>query len=58
MEKEKIIIGWCGVNYEDTGLFETREDADRGYRPDKRFYELFNPYDGKRIKITIEVVEE
>jgi hypothetical protein len=54
----KIFSGWYGGHYEDTGLFETKKDAERGINCDDRLYELFSEYEGKKIKVTIEIVEE
>lgn len=54
----KIIVGWFGGSYEDAGLFDTKEDAERGYMCDDRLHNIFDQYEGKKIKITIEVVEE
>lgn len=51
--------GWVGGRYDDAGLFETKEDAARGMFPDdEAFYEIFSEYDGKKIKISIEVIDE
>jgi len=52
------LIGWLGVNYEDTGLFETKQDAERGINSDYKLHELLSAYDEKKVKITIEIIEE
>jgi len=57
-QAEQIIAGWYGGDYEDAGLFNSKKDAQRGYLPDTKLYEIFNTYDGKKIKITIEIIEE
>lgn len=49
--------GWLNVSDEDTGLFNTEKDAERGIIPDKRITEVLNPFDGKKVKITVETIE-
>lgn len=51
-------IGWYGGNYEDIGFFETKEDAMRGMNPENRLHELLSIYEGKKIKIIVEIVEQ
>ncbi len=55
---KKEFEGWLGINYEDTGLFSTKKDADRGICPEERLYELLHDFDGKKVKIIIEVLED
>jgi len=38
----KILLGWFGGQYKDSGLFKTREDAERGIFCDDKLYELFS----------------
>lgn len=54
----KVLLGWFGGSYEDAGLFETKEDAERGISSWNKLHNEFSEYEGKRIKITIEIVEE
>lgn len=54
----KVFTGWLAGSYEDVALYEIKEDADIGYCGGDRLYELFDEYDEKKIKITIEIVEE
>lgn len=50
-------IGWYGGDYEDAGLFKTKEDAERGINTDKPLHEILQKFDGKKIKLTIEILE-
>ena len=54
----KILLGWYGGQYEDSGFFKTKEDTERGVFCDDRLHELFSEYEGKKIKIAIEIVEK
>ena len=54
----KEFIGWYGGDYEDAGFFNSKVDAKRGHRSDEQLHELFSEFDGKKIKITVEVIEE
>lgn len=54
----KVFKGYIGGNYEYCGLYETKVDAERGYIPDCALHEIFSEFDGKKIEITIKVIEE
>lgn len=54
----KILTGWLGGCYQNIGLFETKMDAERGIDSYYKLHELFSEYDEKKIKITIEIIEE
>ena len=49
---------WLGGVYESLGTFSNKKDADRGIGPDETLAELLDEYQGKKIKLKIEVVEE
>jgi len=53
-----VLIGWYGGSYEDAGLFNTKEDAERGINSSRKLHEIFNQYEGKKIKIIVEVIRE
>lgn len=53
----KIIIGWFGGSYEDAGLFDSKEDAEIGQCCSNRLHEIFSEYEGKKIKVVIEIME-
>jgi len=51
--------GWYGGEFDDAGLYNTKEEAERGYMPSKQMYVLLrNEFRGKKIKITVEVLED
>ncbi|AJA41449.1 hypothetical protein AXJ14_gp130 [Geobacillus virus E3] len=54
---KKELIGWLGGHYDDFGFYRTKEDAERGYRPDETLDELLEEFKGKKVKITVEVIE-
>jgi hypothetical protein len=54
---KKELIGWLGGHYDDFGFYRTKEDAERGYRPDEKLDELLEEFKGKKVKITVEVIE-
>ena len=53
------LIGWLGGNYDDFGFYDNKKDAERGHMPSERLFEIIDDkFDGKKVKITIELVEE
>lgn len=54
---KKEFIGWYGGYYDDAGFYNDQEDAERGYRPNEPIYETLGEFQGKKIKITVEVLE-
>jgi hypothetical protein len=53
-----IIEGWLGGMYDDLGIFEDKEDAERGIFPKETLCELLQSVKTKKIKIIVEVIEE
>lgn len=58
MDNREILIGWYGGSYEDTGLFENKEDVERGINSSRKLHEILDQYEGKKIKITVEIIEQ
>jgi hypothetical protein len=56
MKKEFDI--WLGGDYDYLGSFRDKEDAERGIIPNEYMYDIFDDFKGKRVKITVEVIEE
>lgn len=57
-QNKQLLTGWLGGHYDDFGFYDTKEDAERGYRPSERLYEIIDDrFDGKKVKITIEEIE-
>ena len=54
--KTKEIIGWLGGDHEDLGIFEAKQEAEKGLFGDK-LHELLKEYSCKKVKITIEVID-
>lgn len=55
---KKELIGWLGICYEDTQLYNSKERAEWGnpYENEKLIDQL-GEFDGKKVKITIEEIE-
>ena len=49
---------WLGGYYNDLGSYNTKEDAERGYFPKQRLDDLLDEFKEKKVKVTIEVIEE
>lgn len=58
MGKTKTIYCYLGGVYDDFGIYETKEDAERGHIPDEQMFEALSDFDGKKVKITVEQLEE
>lgn len=58
--EKRVFEGWLDVRYEETALYPTAEAMERGniYSLDERLYEMLEPFDGKRVRITVEVLDE
>lgn len=54
---KKVYEGWLGVNYEDTGFYDSQQNAQRCYLPDITIFEFLEDFDTKKIKIIIEEIE-
>ena len=55
---KQVVEGWLGGNYDDFGLYDSKEDAERGIMPHKKLYEAISAkFDGKKVKITIEEIK-
>lgn len=53
------LIGWLGGQYDDLGFYNNKKDAERGCMPSEPIHEIVDKkFDGKKVKITIELVEE
>ena len=52
-----IVKGYLGGSYEDLGLWDNKEDAERGIVGGERLHELLSEFDGKKVKITVEEIE-
>jgi hypothetical protein len=52
--KKSSFIGFLGGDYEDLGLFNTQQDAERGICSSNKLHELLEEFKGKKVKITIE----
>jgi hypothetical protein len=50
--------GWIGGNYDDLGFYENKEDAERGMFPNETLDDLLEDFKGKKVKITVEVMED
>ena len=58
---KKIFIGWSGGLYEDAGLYKTKKAAENGISlpdSDKEYCTMFEEFNGKKIRITVEVIED
>lgn len=55
---ENIFTGYVGGSYEDCGLFGNKKDAERGLFADRKLHEIFDEFEGKKVRITIEEVDE
>lgn len=53
----KEFIGWYGGDYDDAGFYDDKADAERGMFPNKELHELLREFQGKKIKITVEILE-
>jgi len=51
------MTGWLGGEYEDLGIFEAKQEAEKGLFGDK-LHELLKGYNCKKVKITVEVIDE
>ena len=49
---------WLGGYYTDLGAYDTKEDAERGYLPKHSLDDLLDEFKEKKVKVTIEVIEE
>lgn len=58
MSNKETLIGWYGGSYEDAGLFDNKKDAERGINSNRKLHEILDQYEGKKIKITVEIIEE
>ena len=56
--EENEFIGWYGGDYEDAGFFGSKVDAERGMYSDDKLHELLKEFQGKKIKITVEILED
>lgn len=56
--KSLTIVGWLGGDYEKLGFYDYKEDAERGIFPDIKLHEELEPFKGKSVKITVELIEE
>jgi hypothetical protein len=57
--QKKVLTGWLGGHYDDLGFYDDKEDAERGYMPTEKMWDVIpEDFKGKKVKITIEVIEE
>ena len=49
---------WLGGYYNDLGAYDTKGDAERGYCPKHRLDDLLDEFKEKKVKVTIEIIEE
>lgn len=54
----KEFKGFVGGSYESSGLFENKEDALRGLFADNKFHEIFDEFEGKKVRVTVEEIPE
>lgn len=55
---KKEFTGWYGGLYGKSGFFNTKPDAERGFVSNSQLIKLLRGFCGKKIKITVEVIEE
>lgn len=58
LNNKDVFLGWLGGDYEKLGLSRTKEDAVRGLFADDYLHELLEEFKGKKVLISVEVVEE
>ena len=55
---KKVIEGWLGGQYDTLGIFNNKKEADYGMFHDNTLDELMEDFKVKKVRITIEVIEE
>lgn len=55
---KKEIEGWLGGHYSDLSLHQSKKDAERGMKGLSTLDEDLIEFQEKKIKITIEVIQE
>ncbi|MFX1570639.1 MAG: hypothetical protein ACFFCV_20055 [Promethearchaeota archaeon] len=51
------IQGWYGGDFDYSGFYKNKKDAERGISPDKSLHDLLYGYQGKYIKITVKEIK-
>ncbi|WP_350302600.1 hypothetical protein [Peribacillus frigoritolerans] len=52
------IIGWLGGERDDFGVYENKKDAIQGITPTNILSELLDEFKGKKVKLSINVIED
>lgn len=55
---KKVLEGWLGGRYEDLSLHPTKKEAERGMFGYRTLDEDTEEFQEKKVRITIEVIEE
>ncbi|WP_179089074.1 hypothetical protein [Paenibacillus odorifer] len=55
---KKEIVGWLGGDYEQLSVHDNKKDAERGYYGGETLDNLTREFQGKKVKIVIEIIEE
>jgi len=55
---KKIIEGWLGGNWDEFGIYSNKKHAETGMFPDDDMYVLMKDFDGKKVRITVEEIED
>lgn len=58
MNLKKEIVGWLGGDYEQLSVHDNKKDAERGYYGGETLDNLTREFQGKKVKIVIEIIEE
>lgn len=54
----KILEGWLGGRFDDLSLHQTKEDSERGLKGYTTLDDDLDEFQEKKIRITIEIIEE
>lgn len=58
MNLTKEIVGWLGGNYDRLSIHDNSEDAERGQYGGETLDNLTEEFQGKKVRIFIEVIED
>ena len=54
---KKIIEGWLGGNWDEFGIYSSKDHAERAMFPDDEMHVLMKNFDCKKVRIIIEEIE-